>query len=275
VTLPDTTTVNYAYDYQNRLVSRTQGGEVRTFLFGSGNQVLEETLNGSRLALYGWGADGLASRTDANGQTLFYLKDALGSVMAIVDGRGAVVQSYEFSAYGESLSGKDAVNAFRFVGGAGGYTDDATGLVQFWNRWYDPQVGKWVSEDPIRQRGGVNLYGYVGNGPTEMVDFEGLRYIRIKFENGSPVDYGTGEPIPSNRLNVKTDPNTGEFTYYKNTTDDTYYLIELKYELQMQIDFRTHTEWSAPKVPGRYDWLKDLINGRERCPSVPGGPVKG
>jgi RHS repeat-associated protein len=110
---------------------------------------------------------------------LFYLKDALGSVMAIVDGRGAVVQSYEYSAYGESLSGKDAVNAFRFVGGAGGYTDDATGLVQFWNRWYDPQVGKWVSEDPIRQAGGVNLYGYVGNGPADHVDINGLFLLPV------------------------------------------------------------------------------------------------
>jgi RHS repeat-associated protein len=180
VTLPDTTTVNYAYDYQNRLVSRTQNSALSTFLYGSGNQVLEETLNGSRLALYGWGADGLASRSDANGQTLFYLKDALGSVMAIVDERGAVVQSYEFSAYGESLSGKDAVNAFRFVGGAGGYTDDATGLVQFWNRWYDPQVGKWVSEDPIRQAGGVNLYGYVGNRPALYYDSTGLLAIACR-----------------------------------------------------------------------------------------------
>jgi RHS repeat-associated protein len=158
-----------------RVLCRTQGSEVRTFLFGSGNQVLEETLNGQRLALYGWGADGLASRTDANGQTLFYLKDALGSVMAIVDGRGAVVQSYEYSAYGESLSGKDAVNAFRFVGGAGGYTDDASGLVQFWNRWYDPQVGKWVSEDPIRQAGGdANLSRYVKNRTTVKIDPDGL-----------------------------------------------------------------------------------------------------
>jgi RHS repeat-associated protein len=89
-----------------------------------------------------------------------------------------VVQSYEYSAYGESLSGKDAVNAFRFVGGAGGYTDDATGLVQFWNRWYDPSVGKWVSEDPIRQAGGVNLYGYVGNSPLAGVDVNGLAWIR-------------------------------------------------------------------------------------------------
>lgn len=180
VTLPDSSTINYAYDYQNRMVSRTKGSEVRTYLYGSGTQVLEETLNGQRLALYGWGADGLDSRIDANGQSLFYLKDALGSVIAIVDDRGSVVQSYEYSAYGECLSGKDAVNAFRLVGGAGGRADDATGLVYFWNRWYDPQVGRWVSEDPIRETGGLNLFGYVDNSPASSIDPNGLK--KLTFE---------------------------------------------------------------------------------------------
>jgi RHS repeat-associated protein len=79
------------------------------------------------------------------------------------------------SAFGECLSGKDAVNPFRFVGGFGGQTDDATGLVYFWNRWYDPQVGRWVSEDPIRHLSdNMNLYGYVQNNPATFLDFLGL-----------------------------------------------------------------------------------------------------
>jgi RHS repeat-associated protein len=150
VTLPDTTTISYTYDYQNRMVSRTKGTETRTFLHGNGNQVIEETLNGQRLALYGWGADGLVSRTDADGRTLIFLKDGLGSVLAIVDEHANIMQSYEYSAFGENLSGKDAVNAFQFVGGHGGWTDQDTGLTLFWNRWYDSTTGTWVSEDPIR-----------------------------------------------------------------------------------------------------------------------------
>ncbi len=173
VTLPDGTEIRYGYDYNNHRVSRTvtkagQDTETRTYLY-HGNQVLEETLNGQRLVLYGWGPDGLASRTGDDGQTLFYLKDGLGSVMAIVDEKANIVQSYEYSAFGECLSGKDAVNAFRFVGGFGGQTDDDTGLIYFWNRWYDSQGGRWISEDPIRylsHNGGqdtnVNLCGSRG-----------------------------------------------------------------------------------------------------------------
>ena len=50
-----------------------------------------------------------------------------------------------------------------------------TGLVYFVNRWYSPSEGRWISEDPIRQGGGdANLYRYVANRPTTLVDRNGL-----------------------------------------------------------------------------------------------------
>jgi RHS repeat-associated protein len=165
----------------HKLESRTKESEVRTYLYGQNTQVLEETLNGKRYALYGWGPDGLVSRTDANGQSLFYLKDAQGKIMALVDTQDNVVKDNQYSAFGEDLSGKDAVNPFRFVGGLGGRKDDDTGLVYFWNRWYDPSVGRWVSEDPIRQAGGLNLYGYVANNPLLGTDLNGLDPIAAVF----------------------------------------------------------------------------------------------
>jgi RHS repeat-associated protein len=90
------------------------------------------------------------------------------------------------SAFGECLSGKDAVNAFRFVGGHGGMQDDATGLVQFWNRWLDPSVGRWVSEDRIRQYDGSNLFRYVGNSPVRFFDPTGLYRLPADFAKNYP-----------------------------------------------------------------------------------------
>ncbi len=60
-----------------------------------------------------------------------------------------------------------------------GYTgrpvDDATGLQNNLHRWYDPAVGRWISEDPIGFGGGdANLYRYVGNQSTTRVDPSGL-----------------------------------------------------------------------------------------------------
>ncbi|MFN9364231.1 MAG: RHS repeat-associated core domain-containing protein [Planctomycetota bacterium] len=56
-----------------------------------------------------------------------------------------------------------------------GDTELSTSLSHHWNRWYDPQLGKWLSEDPIGFAGGdVNLGRYVGNHATGAVDWSGL-----------------------------------------------------------------------------------------------------
>ena len=46
--------------------------------------------------------------------------------------------------------------------------------VLFWARPYDPNLGRWIQRDPISERGGLNLYGYVGNNPVKRVDPLGL-----------------------------------------------------------------------------------------------------
>lgn len=48
-----------------------------------------------------------------------------------------------------------------------------TGLPYHRARYYDPQLGRVLGEDPIRLEGGINLYAYVGNAPVD-VDRGGL-----------------------------------------------------------------------------------------------------
>jgi RHS repeat-associated protein len=62
-----------------------------------------------------------------------------------------------------------------------GYTgrmfDTATGLQNNLNRWYDAKAGRWISEDPISfAAGDANIYRYVGNGPTNWADPDGLKF---------------------------------------------------------------------------------------------------
>jgi RHS repeat-associated protein len=52
--------------------------------------------------------------------------------------------------------------------------DSATGLYYVRNRWYDPQVGRFVSEDPIGLMGGINLYAYAAENPISFRDPFGL-----------------------------------------------------------------------------------------------------
>ncbi len=57
----------------------------------------------------------------------------------------------------------------------GRWFDRDTGLQNNTNRWYDPAIGRWLSEDPISfAASDANLYRYVGNGPTDWIDPRGL-----------------------------------------------------------------------------------------------------
>jgi RHS repeat-associated protein len=49
-----------------------------------------------------------------------------------------------------------------------------TGFYLTHYRFYDPNTGRWVNRDPIGERGGLNLYGYVGGNPVNFVDQDGL-----------------------------------------------------------------------------------------------------
>ena len=63
---------------------------------------------------------------------------------------------------------------FGYGGQAGYYTDVETGLILCTHRFYDPSGGRWLTRDPMGYRGGLNLYGYTRNNPSNSIDPAGL-----------------------------------------------------------------------------------------------------
>jgi RHS repeat-associated protein len=59
---------------------------------------------------------------------------------------------------------------------AGQYFDNETGLHFNWNRYYEPQLGRYLRADPIGLKGGVNLFSYTYNNPTNIIDPMGLDF---------------------------------------------------------------------------------------------------
>ncbi len=73
----------------------------------------------------------------------------------------------------------------RFDGEESGHS---AGLLYHRNRYYDPQLGRFISEDPIRLAGGINLYAYAGNNPVNFTDPFGLCVgNNVAVEGGSEV----------------------------------------------------------------------------------------
>ena len=107
----------------------------------------------------------------------YYQCDHLGTPMELTDEQGSIAWEANYKAWGEArIAISEAArkvklkNPIRFQGQ---YFDDESGLHYDRFRYYDPVVGRFVSKDPIRLQGGINLHEYAPN-PTVWVDPFGL-----------------------------------------------------------------------------------------------------
>ncbi|MBM4146703.1 MAG: hypothetical protein FJ240_10620 [Nitrospira sp.] len=116
---------------------------------------------------------GLLNSPASNEVLYFYHTDHLGTPIMMTDSSGNKVWEGEFLPFGESLAITGTIkNNLRFPGQ---YYDAETGLHQNWHREYKPEIGRYISEDPLRFKGGdVNFYVYVGNNSVNLKDPKGL-----------------------------------------------------------------------------------------------------
>lgn len=102
------------------------------------------------------------------------LLDAVGTARALVDASATVTDSYVLDSFGTPTgAATTTVNPYRY-GGAWGYMTDPSGLQQLGARFYWPELGRFISQDPIGD--GVNWYAYAGNNPVVYVDPAGEDY---------------------------------------------------------------------------------------------------
>ena len=106
---------------------------------------------------------------DSRAGTVLFRRDHLGSVRETISDSGATLGSYDYDPYGQSLTGKVPP-----IGFAGMYFHVPSGLYLTPFRAYDPRLGRWLTRDPIAERGGLNLYAYVDGNPVSRVDRSGL-----------------------------------------------------------------------------------------------------
>lgn len=113
----------------------------------------------------------------------FVQRDHLGSTVALTNSSGAVVQSYGYDVYGEPyvVSGNTYLSIRNFTGSLYGNNrlftgreyESGLGLYYYRARFYSPELGRFISRDPIGMGDDVNLYAYVGNSPMMGVDPSG------------------------------------------------------------------------------------------------------
>ena len=107
----------------------------------------------------------------------WYIPDGTGSVRLIVDSSGASVGTYSNDEFGRQTSLTGSVDRPHTYTGSLGVRNEVgsdSQLLYARQRWYDPQLGRWLSRDPIGFEGGWNLYNYVNNNPLTLTDASGL-----------------------------------------------------------------------------------------------------
>jgi RHS repeat-associated protein len=119
------------------------------------------------------------AKDSAGGNTVaYYHHDHLGTPIYATDRAGLVVWSAQYNAFGSATvttptpaEGKPTIESnLRFPGQV---EDAETGLYYNWHRYYDPELGRYVTADPIGLVGGMNLYAYVGGDPVNLRDSSG------------------------------------------------------------------------------------------------------
>ncbi len=186
----------YKWDMEGRLLQMTDpnaygGHTVRFHYDGMGRRILQKTTTNGTTTYkrYQWcGSRICQQRTTSTARVRSYLltgeydfaaskkyvyfTDHLGSVRDLADAdTGARVGAIDYTPYGSERASDGALPDFRYAGLM--WIGDM-GLYMSSTRAYDPGNMRWLNRDPIRESGGINLYGYVGGNPLNAIDPMGL-----------------------------------------------------------------------------------------------------
>ena len=167
--------VDYSYDTFGRRYQVTAVAGSTTTNQYDGFNILDtwpqalESYAGMNLA--GLGLDDFFGVSNSSGSVNeSFLRDALNSTIAITDASGNILDQTTYDAYGNTTdSVPTQASVFEFTG----RENDGDGLYYMRSRYYAPSIARFISRDPIGIAGGLNLYEYAGDSPTNATDLTG------------------------------------------------------------------------------------------------------
>jgi RHS repeat-associated protein len=177
VTLPDSSTVTYAYDALGNRIRKLSSSLDIHYQYSQGacrREIHKDpaTQNILRTITYHpWGMSILANQTSTD---YYFITDFRGWVWGLTDDSGTIVESYNYDPIGKILAGSLLSHA-RFLSGAHeGQWDAETGLYYLGARFYDPSLGRFIQEDAIEgsadHPASQNRYVYCQNDPVSLID---------------------------------------------------------------------------------------------------------
>ncbi|MCR9095049.1 MAG: DUF6531 domain-containing protein [bacterium] len=174
----------YRHDPFGRRYQKSVAGGDTTWFLWLGEQMIEELDGtGASVKRYVYDSAALAplfveDGVAANAELYAVHPDHLGTPAILVDSQEEPVWSSDYRSFGSAIVDEnpdgDSVNVSMNLRFPGQYFDSESGLHYNRHRYYDPSSARYVSADPIGQRGGLHLYQYARNSPSQALDPMGL-----------------------------------------------------------------------------------------------------
>ena len=169
----------YTYIYNDQGIRTVKFvNDVMHTYYLQGEQIIAEMYGNNFLKFY-YDSTGICG-FNYNGTDYYYQKNIQGDILKIFDGNGTLYAEHGYDAWGKctiktNVNGIAKINPFRY---RGYYLDDETGLYYLNSRYYDPEIGRFISPDSTEYLSpetinGLNLYAYCDNNPVVNVDPSG------------------------------------------------------------------------------------------------------
>jgi RHS repeat-associated protein len=167
------TRAQYTYDGDGKRIKKTewieslQEYQTKVYVYSGIDIIYEKNVNTGCYTFYVYGPDGRIAKT-VDGLTEYYHADRLGSTRLITDESGNTVADVSYAPFGESVATGEEEYLYT------GKEKDVTGLYYFGARYYDPELGRFITRDVVRRDTknpqSLNWYVYCLNNPIRYVD---------------------------------------------------------------------------------------------------------
>lgn len=173
--------ISYLYNDKGIRTSKTVNGKTTTYTLDNKYNVASQT-DGTNTLTFTYDMYNCLAAMTFNGTTYTYEKDAQGNIIGLFDNGNNEVVSYSYDSWGKliSISGSLAdtlgkVNPFRY---RSYYYDSESKLYYLQSRYYNPEIGRFISKDDsgyhdVSNLIYSNLYSYVNNNPVINTDPNG------------------------------------------------------------------------------------------------------
>ncbi|MEI7984706.1 MAG: RHS repeat-associated core domain-containing protein [Armatimonadota bacterium] len=173
-----TNQIIYRYDGLGRRVEKNVGNNITRFVFDGRSIIADVVTTANNFQTYYLSGVGYVR----DGVQTYFQENALGSAVLELNTTGGLISRREYDAYGQESNVQVGANTpFRFAGKHGYQTDLESGFDLLDARFYLPGVGRFLTQDSIGQKGGLNLYSYCSNSPLSSVDPDGKYEVRIGY----------------------------------------------------------------------------------------------